>query len=56
MRAPVTDTKLDALGARLTTLERKQDRTDHDVRGIRMSIEAMPTARSVNDIAVQVAS
>lgn len=54
VRAPMTDAKLDAINARLTTLEDKQNQNDHDVRGIRMAMQSMPTKDRLNEVLVQV--
>lgn len=47
---PVTEAKLDGIRERLDELERKQNQNDHDVRGIRMAIQGMPTERSVGEM------
>lgn len=53
--SPVTDTKLDAIHIRMSELERKQIANDHDVNGIRMVIQHMPTIRSVHALELKVA-
>lgn len=55
VRAPITDAKLDAINARLTTLEGKQTQNDHDVRNIRMAMQSMPTKDSLNEVRLVVA-
>lgn len=51
---PVTEAKLDAIRERLEDLEKKQEKNDHDVRGIRMIIQAMPTEKTVQELRLQV--
>ncbi|WP_264047515.1 hypothetical protein [Methylobacterium flocculans] len=56
VRAPATDAKLDAINARLTTLEGKQTQNDHDVRNIRMAMQSVPTKDRLNEVLVQVST
>lgn len=56
VRAPVTDTKLDAIYDRLNKVEERQQKNDHDTRNIRMTMAALPTQRSIAELMVQVTS
>lgn len=53
--AASTDAKLDALDRRLGAAEKSWSDTEHDVRGMRMVVNNLPTKESMNLIAVQVA-
>lgn len=52
---PVTEAKLDAIRERIDEVERKQNQNDHDVRNIRMTINGMPTERTVGEMREQIA-
>ncbi len=51
---PLTEVKLDGIRERLDELEKKQAQNDHDVRGIRMIIQAMPTEKTAQELRLQV--
>ena len=51
---PVTEAKLDSIRERLEDLEKKQNQNDHDVRGIRMVLQGMPTEKTLQDLRLQV--
>lgn len=50
-----TDVKLDDVKRRLDEVERKQGRSDHDIRNVRQIVNALATKDSVNGVALQVA-
>lgn len=50
-----TDVKLDDMKLRMDAIEKAQEKADHDIRNVRMTVAGLATKDSVNQVALQVA-